>query len=608
MMACVRAISVLIDACFAVHARLFVLLTCLVAVGMAAAAHSHAGWLWVTVGSGIAIGAWRRSWLAGCILSGAPFLAFVYVQWRLAVFQRGDIANLSHLPKVVFAGRITRIDYVPSVGKVLGADRLEVAVTRLIYPDGQAYQGVVLVQAPAGELSPGAQVVVRGKLQRPSPAKHPWEFDYAAYLRRRGILTLLRARSRHAVKLLPDKWRDTGSTSILLDDLYLFNSQIDRLRAGIIASHQRTLGRETGDLLSSIVIGNRAAKPPDKLVEDFRNVGLSHLLAASGFNLTIASGALFWLSSKLCRCDLTVNLISFAGIVAFVLLAGASPSVTRAALMCTLVLVLRALYRTPYPLAIISCALVATLAIDPLAVCDVGLQLSYCAAAGIVLLSGKMADGFSRLRCPRTLADCLSVIIAAQVSVLPVLLACFWQVGTMFLLSNLIVAPLVAPITIVGFLSSLTACLEPLHPWWCNITWVLDFIVKWPLQFLVWVAQYFAANKAAKLVIGPPLTIAIVIYYAVLLLLVLALYARRGRLLTSATFVAAAAALFWRPPLSPLMVARVGGCPVAITAERRACVTGRKSPLVVRYLNYHGIDAAQAALIPRRSEPARESP
>lgn len=582
------------NACFAVYPRLFVLLSAFVLCGSAAAVLTANGLLLATIAIGIVCGIARRSFLFGCLLCAFALLSFGYAQWRLRLMERCDIANLTGLPAIVFAGRVIAVE--GDAGHLNSAKRqqrrLQIAVTTVLFPSARQYQGVVLVVShQAGEtLRAGDRVVVKGKLTRPGHAAHPYDFDYAGYLKRRGILSLLRDESGQSIVPLPADQLPADRISQFVDCLYLLGAHVDRLRSGIVESHRRTLGTQLGDLLSSIVIGSRAVNPPQQLVDDFRNVGLSHLLAASGFNLTIASGSLYFVAARLLSSDWLISTLSLSGILAFCLLSGASPSVNRAAVMCTLTLLCRALYRSPHTPAIISLALMGTVLLDPLSITDIGLQLSYCAAIGIVLVSGSMQETLTACRLHKVLSAAIGVILAAQLAVLPVLLYHFWQVGTMFLVTNLLVAPAVAPLTVVGFVSSLTASLEPVVPAFAHLTWLCDLICRLPLEFLIVVARFFAADGANRLVIGPPTTLSIALYYAAFLLAALSARLRRHRLPAGVVFVATLLFLFWRAPLPAVTVTRFGTGTITLTADHHAVLNGRLTPRIVRYLTYMGVD------------------
>jgi predicted membrane metal-binding protein len=120
-----------------------------------------------------------------------------------------------------------------------------------------------------------------------------------------------------------------------LDDL------CTRVRGALVRMHENNIGKDLGDLLSSMVLGDKAVKLSDAVVTAFRNVGLSHVLAASGFNLTVVTAMTYFICRWLIRSQPLVNVICLINTICYVCLAGASASVMRAALMCAILLAVR---------------------------------------------------------------------------------------------------------------------------------------------------------------------------------------------------------------------------------------------------------------------------
>jgi competence protein ComEC len=105
--------------------------------------------------------------------------------------------------------------------------------------------------------------------------------------------------------------------------------------------------------------------------------------------------------------------------------------------------------------------------LDPFLVHSVGFLLSSGAAAGIVLWSAPIA---ARLPGPRPLAEALSVTIAAQLGVLPVLLPVFGTVPLVALPANLLAAPVVGPLTIWGLVAGVAGgVLGPVAAHWLQL-------------------------------------------------------------------------------------------------------------------------------------------
>jgi competence protein ComEC len=200
-------------------------------------------------------------------------------------------------------------------------------------------------------------------------------------------------------------------------------------------------------LLAGFLLGDTRAIAP-AVVDDFRNAGLSHLLAVSGANVAFV---LALAAPVLSRLRLGAR---FAGGLAILVLFGAmtrwEPSVLRASAMAGIAMTATFLGRPTSPGRLLVVAVAGLLVLDPFLVHSVGFLLSSGAAAGIVLLARPIA---ARLPGPRPVAEALSVTAAAQLGVLPVLVPVFGSVPLVALPANLLAAPVVGPLTIWGLVA-----------------------------------------------------------------------------------------------------------------------------------------------------------
>lgn len=197
---------------------------------------------------------------------------------------------------------------------------------------------------------------------------------------------------------------------------------------------------------------------PPALVDDFRDAGLSHLLAVSGANVAFA---LAIAEPGLRRLRLGPR---FAGGLAVLVLFGTmtrwEPSVLRASVMAGLVMLARLLGRPADARRVLVLAALGLLVVDPFLLHSVGFLLSCGACAGIVTASGGIAR---HLRGPAWFREALAVTAAAQVGVAPVLLAVFGTIPLVALPANVLAAPFVGPLTIWGIVASVVG--GALGPW-----------------------------------------------------------------------------------------------------------------------------------------------
>jgi len=370
-------------------------------------------------------------------------------------------------------------------------------------------------------------------------------------------------------------------------------------RQRITDLHTSALGTTYGTLLESIVLGNRCVELPSDLIEKYRKVGLSHLLAASGFNLTIIILVLNFVVKTLTRSKPICALATLSSIVMFALLAGLSPSVVRAAACCLVVLMAVQSGRSLNATAILAMVLITVLIIDPAASIDVGAQLSYAATFGI-LKGARPLAAFLLLPLPNLKPDsadinplpntahlskatraciifagyvfeAIAVVLSAQAAVLPIQLAYFWRLGTMFLPASVLVDPLVAPITVLGFASSTLILIQPAFGACARL---LDLLALVPLKTLNAVADYFAQIEGTYLNFGPPAPVSVIVYYLALALFCASLIAGHRRVLTLFFVIVSLIALIWRSNLPEPIICVGRNSLVFLGTDRNAIVLG----------------------------------
>jgi competence protein ComEC len=196
-----------------------------------------------------------------------------------------------------------------------------------------------------------------------------------------------------------------------------------------------------------------------------------------------------------------------AGIVAYALLAGAEPPVVRAAIMGILYVWAIHLGRESTAVVSLSAAGLVLTAINPLALWDVGFQLSTAGTFGLIaltpLLSQRSRDLVDSRNWPEWgsnlalwVIDPLIVTIAAQVATLPILLAYFGRLSTVALLSNLLIAATQPPILALGGLALITGLIwAPLGMVFAVLPWLL-------LAYTVKVVQLAARVPNASVDVG----------------------------------------------------------------------------------------------------------
>lgn len=279
-----------------------------------------------------------------------------------------------------------------------------------------------------------------------------------------------------------------------------------QMRKLMVERHEEILGSVNGALLASIVLGDKVVDLPSSVKSDFRRSGVSHLLAASGFNLSIFVTAMCLCLRLITRYSAIISIAGILSVISFVLLAGPSPSVVRAAIWAVLLLLLKLTDRRINLFALLAFSMFLHLVIDPFSILDIGWQLSYAATASIIcgvenIVGKENGQKFSILESIlKWFRTASIVVLMAQAAVLPLACLYFKQINAMFLIVNLMLDPLVAPLTILGFISSWVSLVGR------DVAWVLDILAYYPLEYMLWVTNFFSRVEISQISIKPPPT------------------------------------------------------------------------------------------------------
>lgn len=312
--------------------------------------------------------------------------------------------------------------------------------------------GLVLVQAPRFPvLNYGTRFEATGRLETPPEDE---QFSYRAYLARQDIYSLM---TWPRLTVLAE-----GEGSPLYHAIYAFKGRAQDTINQLIPEPQAAL-------LSGILLGNDNGLPPE-LVQDFRNTGMTHIIAISGFNIAILAGILVGLSDPLFgrRGAVVVTLL---GLTLYTLLVGADASVVRAAIMGGIYLVAaRYLGRPNFAFASLFLAGILMTILRPQTLWDVGFQLSFMATLGLMLY-GTPFTRWTEARLERLvgrdltrrmmglLSEAVLITLAAQLLTLPLMFYYFQQFSLISFLANILILPAQPGVMIWGGLATLLGML-----------------------------------------------------------------------------------------------------------------------------------------------------
>ncbi len=376
---------------------------------------------------------------------------------------------------------------------------------------------------PLGETQ---RVLVDARLHRPVNFRNPGGFDYAAHLRRAGILLVGHARADRITALTPDAppWPVA----------------VKRWAVGVIAAR---LPPTSAALLAGLLLGERSALPRE-IDESFRRAGVYHILAVSGFNVALLAGAVF---GGLAMCGVPRRAAAGAAavmLVGFALVVGGQPSVLRATVMGLLLLAALLLDRESQLPNALALAVLVLLLWRPGDLWEPGFQLSFAATAGIVYLGPNLMAWLIAHGAPAWLAAAVAVSLGAQAAVTPLMLTHFNQLSLIGVVANLLVVPLAAVATTLGMLALLVELAS-------GVLAALLFHTIWlALIALRAVVSVAAALPAAMVHLPAPSAATVVAWYGALLLAPGMTASRRIRAVVGALAVLVAGLSIW-PWLRP---------------------------------------------------------
>lgn len=233
------------------------------------------------------------------------------------------------------------------------------------------------------------------------------------------------------------------------------------------------------------LLGQRRSLPPE-LSESLRIAGLTHVIVASGYNLTILVRLARRLFMRISRFS---ALAAASGmVVSFMAVTGMSPSMSRAGLVTGLSLLAWYYGRKFHPFVLLPLAASVTVLINPsYAWGDIGWQLSFAAFAGVMILAPLLQAYFFGDKKPGVLRQVLGETVAAQIATLPILIVVFGQVSNVALIANVLVLPLVPLAMLLVFMTGVSVWLLPF------VAGSIALPATWLLGYMIGAAQWLAS-------------------------------------------------------------------------------------------------------------------
>jgi competence protein ComEC len=487
--------------------------------GLATASFVHLPimlWAWWLALPAIALFIWRRD----PFLRGADLCLLFFLFGAIRITAASNPPDEQSLASLNDRGPLSIIGQVVDPPDVRDRSTyLRVSVQRAqVEENWRDLSGMALVEVPREtDVRYGDVIQVHGAPTTPFETE---EFSYKDYLARQGIYSLVRTADDVSVL-------ERGGGNVFYVLLYA-------LRDRAFRTIQRIFPEPSASLLSGILLGMDSGIPRD-LHDAFATTNTLHIIAISGFNISIIAGVLL----KLARRVLSVSAATFVvigGLAVYTLLVGANASVVRAAIMGSLSLLALYYHRHNDALNALGVSAFLMCLVDPWTLYDLGFQLSFLATLGLVLYGEALARWFEtqverilpksghppdevQVSSQKTMrlkqivgavSDSLIVTLAAQITTTPLILFTFHRLSTVGLLTNLLILPAQPPLMILGGIATIGGMLfQPLGQ---MVAWVAWSFLEWTIV----IVQTTAALPLASIETGRLDVMLIFLWYAIL--------------------------------------------------------------------------------------------
>jgi competence protein ComEC len=341
--------------------------------------------------------------------------------------------------------------------------------------NGTTGEGRILASVDRfSEVSYGDRVLISGKLSLPErfETDNGRAFDYPKYLLAHGIT--------HTVQFADVEVRESGKGNPIVGVLL-------GLKHALLSGIQKALLEPESALLAGLLLGEKQSLG-EKITESFRNAGVVHIIVLSGYNVALVIAAILFLAQRIFSRGIALA-VAGVGIIAFVVMTGASETGVRASVMALIVLLAQFLRRPTEGVRILLIAGAGMALFNPyLVLFDLSYQLSMLATLGLVLFSNPLQKRMQFVPESFGLREIVSTTLATQVTVLPLLIFSIGSVSIVSLFANILVLPAVPAAMLLGFMASVVSLLSTTLA--LPFTTLAYAILHYIIQISVWLGSF----------------------------------------------------------------------------------------------------------------------
>lgn len=264
-------------------------------------------------------------------------------------------------------------------------------------------------------------------------------------------------------------------------------------------------------LLEGLLLGGDG-KLPKNIQDNFSRTGTTHIVAVSGYNITIIAEYLMLSLLFLGFWRRQAFWFSILGIFLFILMIGFPSSAVRAGVMGMLLLWAMKNGRLANSQNAIVASAAIMLLINPLLLrWDIGFQLSFLATLGIIYLYPFLERRLVKKNKVFGILEILGLTISAQIFVLPIILMNFGSLSLISPLANVLVLPIIPLTMLLGFIAGISKIIFP------PLAMFFSWLVYLPLRYEIESISFLAGLKWASIEIKNFAWYLAVIWYILLI-------------------------------------------------------------------------------------------
>lgn len=258
-------------------------------------------------------------------------------------------------------------------------------------------------------------------------------------------------------RLINDKTRilsiEYPKISLVKNSDSIFLAVVKSTRQKIITVFDKALPKDLSGLMLGIVFGIKQDLSKEFL-DNLKTAGVMHVIAASGMNVTITAGFIFYFFTLFLKRQLAV-FVSILGILFYAFLAGFEASIVRASIMGIIAFSSQILGKQQFSFYALLLTAFLMLFVAPQYLFDIGFELSFAATLGILFIPrvfSKFQNAFS---------EGFLTTISAQIATLPIILGSFGVYSPWSIICNTLVLWTVPFLMIIGGIAALVSLVLP---------------------------------------------------------------------------------------------------------------------------------------------------